>query len=237
MFLAVNIFATIFLAAYFMNAVIGEIEGKYSLEGSRMKGDAPEYPVNRQWGQSIMYASGFLSTLLSLFWRPFSLIFALLLFHWFRRMVETLLLQKSRKNMDRRYAAYLSAFYSVSMLILTLTDPLIIFSAQIIPGLIVFFSGQFINSSHHLIQFLSGKAGDYSQDKLPNALLFKYCSHPHYGGEVFSWLGIALATGTLQSILFALGMSAYLFAIARNYRQWHLTHIGKIQRFIFFPLF
>jgi len=105
---------------------------------------------------------------------------------------------------------YLSPEYTMDWL----KDP------RFIMGIIIFFTGMFINmsSDQKLLNLRKGgKKGYY----IPKGGLFKYVSSPNLFGEIIEWLGWAMMSWCLPSFSFALWTLANLLPRALDHHRWY----------------
>lgn len=78
--------------------------------------------------------------------------------------------------------------------------------------------GMVINiHSDHILRNLR-KPGDTGY-KIPRGGLFEYVSSANYFGELVEWCGFALASWSLQGVVFALFTLCALFTRARQHHQ------------------
>lgn len=111
---------------------------------------------------------------------------------------------------------YLSPEYPMTWL----KDP------RFIIGVILFFSGMYINmsSDQKLLDLRKGgKKGYY----IPKGGLFKYVSSPNLFGEVVEWLGWAMMSWCLPSFSFALWTMANLIPRALDHQRWYKSRFPE----------
>ena len=86
-------------------------------------------------------------------------------------------------------------------------------------GLIVFFSGMFINiiSDEIMINLKKSNNGKYA---IPRGFLFSKVSCPNYFGEFLEWLGWALMTMNLAGLIFFFWTLANLLPRALSNHEW-----------------
>ena len=84
-------------------------------------------------------------------------------------------------------------------------------SWQLATGLIIFIIGMGINwrSDDLLIQLLRRRSKD-NEYLIPRGGLFRWVSCPNYLGEIIEWIGFAIMTGALPTILFSWWVCANL---------------------------
>lgn len=105
---------------------------------------------------------------------------------------------------------FLSPVYEISWL----SDP------KFIVGIILFFSGMYINisSDNKLINLRKGgKRGYY----IPLGGLFNYVSSPNLLGEIIEWIGWAIMGWCLPGFSFAIWTMANLIPRALDHQRWY----------------
>ena len=93
-------------------------------------------------------------------------------------------------------------------------------SPTFIAGLILFFTGMFINwrSDYYLIHLRQKHDTGY---KVPQVGLFKYISSPNMAGEILEWGGYALLTWSLPGLAFFIWTLANLVPRALSNHRWY----------------
>jgi len=94
------------------------------------------------------------------------------------------------------------------------------YDPRFIIGIVLFFSGMYINiSSDQILLNLrkGGKKGYY----IPYGGLFKYVASPNLLGEIIEWLGWALMCWCLPAFSFALWTLANLLPRALDHHRWY----------------
>jgi hypothetical protein len=95
---------------------------------------------------------------------------------------------------------------------------------RLIVGLIVFFSGMYINIIHdYLVIKLKNKSDGYI---IPYGYLFEYISSPNYLGEIIEWTGFAIVSNSFAGIIFAISTFSNLFPRALEYKKWYHNKFG-----------
>jgi protein-S-isoprenylcysteine O-methyltransferase Ste14 len=91
-----------------------------------------------------------------------------------------------------------------------------------IAGIIIFFSGFFINlHSDSIIRSLR-QPGE-TEFKIPYGGMFKYVSSPSYFGEITEWIGWAIMTWSFPGLIFAIWTFANLAPRARSNHIWYIN--------------
>lgn len=109
-------------------------------------------------------------------------------------------------------------------------------SWNFLSGLIVFFTGAYINvkSDSMLIRLRAKGETDY---KIPKGFLFEYVSSPNLMGEILEWGGFALMAWNLPALTFFVWTYANLVPRAKNHHDWYLNYFDYYpkKRKIIFP--
>jgi len=95
-----------------------------------------------------------------------------------------------------------------------------LYDPRFIIGVILFFSGMYINisSDNKLVNLRSGgKIGYY----IPYGGLFKYISSPNLFGEIIEWIGWAIMGWCLPGFSFAIWTMANLLPRALDHHRWY----------------
>ncbi len=95
-----------------------------------------------------------------------------------------------------------------------------LYSVPFIAGMIIFFTGVFINrqSDHILMELRSPGEAGY---KIPRGGLYRFVSMPSYFGELLEWCGFALLTWSPAALVFALFTAANLIPRALSNHRWY----------------
>ncbi len=89
-------------------------------------------------------------------------------------------------------------------------------------GIILFFSGYFINKYHdHILIKLRRSPGDGY--KIPYGGLFKYVSCPNFFGEILTWLGFFVLTLSPAALTFLVWTLVNLIPRALDHHKWYLS--------------
>ncbi len=95
-------------------------------------------------------------------------------------------------------------------------------STNIIIGLIVFFTGMYINRKNDakLIALRENNEGY----KIPYGGLFNHISCPNHLGEIIEWVGFAIIAWNLPAITFSIWTFCNLAPRSMNHHQWYKKH-------------
>ncbi len=100
-------------------------------------------------------------------------------------------------------------------------EPGFLLNLRIIIGVILFFTGFFINKYHDYILIkLRPASGDGY--KIPYGGLFKYVSCPNFLGEIISWAGFALVAFNLPALSFLIWTLVNLTTRALDHHRWYI---------------
>lgn len=95
-----------------------------------------------------------------------------------------------------------------------------LYSPQFIIGLVIFYSGYWINSSSDNI-LSSLQRGPNNEYVIPQGGLFKWVSNPHYFGEIIQWTGWAILTWSWAGAAFAFYTFSNLAPRAISHHAWY----------------
>ena len=88
-------------------------------------------------------------------------------------------------------------------------------------GLIIFFTGMYINrSSDNKLISLRQVNKEY---QIPNGGMFKYISCPNHFGEIVEWIGFSIIVLNLGSLSFVLWTAFNLIPRALNHHNWYIN--------------
>ena len=88
-------------------------------------------------------------------------------------------------------------------------------------GLIIFFTGMYINrSSDNKLISLRQENKEY---QIPNGGMFKYISCPNHFGEIVEWIGFSIIVLNLGSLSFVLWTAFNLIPRALNHHNWYIN--------------
>jgi protein-S-isoprenylcysteine O-methyltransferase Ste14 len=156
-------------------------------------------------------------------------VYAAIIFHFAKRVLESLFLHKSANTVDIKTMAVILSYYSL------IAGTISALNVQTIPAMdIWFYTGMAL--------FLAGEAGNFYHHKLladlrknrdgyhiPKGGLFRYVACPHYFFELVAWLGIVFLSRHLFALMAFVTMTAYLSARSSKTRHWYQ------QRFADYP--
>lgn len=108
------------------------------------------------------------------------------------------------------YFGYLTPEYSISWL----------YDWRFILGIILFFTGMYINMSSDQ-KLLSLRKGGKKGYFIPQGGLFNYVSSPNLFGEIIEWLGWAIMSWTLAAFSFSLWTFSNLVPRAIDHHRWY----------------
>ena len=91
---------------------------------------------------------------------------------------------------------------------------------RFIGGIIVFFTGMFINMQADNILIHLRKPGETGY-VIPRAGLFRYISCPNHFGEIIEWFGYALMTWSSPGLAFAVWTMVNLLPRALHHHRWY----------------
>lgn len=94
-------------------------------------------------------------------------------------------------------------------------------SLPFIAGIIIFFTGVFINVKSDMMLINLRKPGETGY-KIPKGFLFDYISCPNLFGEIVEWIGFALMIGALPAWSFPLWTAVNLIPRAIDHHNWYL---------------
>ena len=96
-------------------------------------------------------------------------------------------------------------------------------STHFITGIILFFTGMYINmrSDHILINLRKPGETGY---RIPKGFLFDYVSSPNLFGEIIEWTGFAIMAWNLPALSFMIWTYANLIPRAKNHHDWYLQY-------------
>ena len=93
------------------------------------------------------------------------------------------------------------------------------FGINTLIGLIIFFTGMYINrSSDNKLISLRKENKEY---QIPQGAMFKYISCPNHFGEIIEWFGFAIIVFNLGALSFAFWTAFNLIPRAMNHHNWY----------------
>lgn len=148
-------------------------------------------------------------------------VFDALLFHFAKRVLESIFLHKYSGTATISATMFVAIFYSF------VAGMISYLNAQTIPamdglfyaGLIFFALGEAGNFYHH--KLLADLRKDADGYHIPRGGLFEYVTCPHYFFELITWLGVALLSRHLFAFMALATMTAYLATRSAKTRQWY----------------
>lgn len=92
-------------------------------------------------------------------------------------------------------------------------------SLLVIVGILLFFTGMYINmSTDNRLIALRKQQNGY---QIPRGWLFKYISCPNHFGEIIEWTGFAIAAWSVPAATFAIWTFCNLAPRALNHHEWY----------------
>ncbi|MEE3326842.1 MAG: methyltransferase [Myxococcota bacterium] len=105
-------------------------------------------------------------------------------------------------------------------------DPSWLSDPRFIVGVVLFFSGAWINLRADSTLRALRKPGDTAYH-IPEGGLYRFVSSPNYLGEIVEWFGFALATWSMAGLAFAVFTLANLVPRARANHLWYQEHFAN----------
>nr|XP_043631129.1 steroid 5-alpha-reductase DET2-like isoform X2 [Erigeron canadensis] len=195
-----------------------------------------EIKLSSRNGMLLLYTPAFLVGLVAFaFFNNQDLRFVMLIstltVHFFKRILEVLLVHKYSGFMALETAIPISLSYTLSTATLIYAQYL----SQAFPeptldlknvGTVLFFVGIMGNSYHHLILSNLRKEGD-KEYKIPRGGLFDLVICPHYLFEIVEFMGVSCISQATFSISFTLGTIFYLTGRSYATREWYSAKFGE----------
>ncbi len=99
------------------------------------------------------------------------------------------------------------------------------FGINTLIGLIIFFTGMYINrsSDNKLISLRK----DNKEYQIPQGGMFDFISCPNYFGEIVEWIGFAIIVLNLGTLSFALWTAFNLIPRALNHHNWYINYFKE----------
>lgn len=99
------------------------------------------------------------------------------------------------------------------------------FEINTLIGLIIFFTGMYINrsSDNKLISLRK----DNKEYQIPQGGMFDFISCPNYFGEIVEWIGFAIIVLNLGTLSFALWTAFNLIPRALNHHNWYINYFKE----------
>ncbi|KAJ0771344.1 putative 3-oxo-5-alpha-steroid 4-dehydrogenase (NADP(+)) [Helianthus annuus] len=151
--------------------------------------------------------------------------------HFFKRVIEVLLVHKYSGYMALEAAIPITLSYTISTA--TMIYAQYLSEAYVEPlvdlkyvGATLFLIGITGNFYHHWILSNLRKKGD-KEYKIPNGGLFNLVICPHYLFEILEFIGIACVSQTMYSVSFTIGTICYLMGRSLATREWYVLKFGE----------
>ena len=168
------------------------------------------------------------------------------MFHFLRRVGETVFLFSFKRKRDLNEAAAFLwygawAFWiGLSIRSIGTTSP---GTALLVIGLVFFALGEFGNAYCHYILVNLRKTQVQQQSRsghlIPHGFLFRWFVAPHYNCEALAWLGFAMCSFTLPSLIFVvvsvLAMAPRAIEADKKYKEEFGEDYTKLGRVVFIP--
>ena len=91
---------------------------------------------------------------------------------------------------------------------------------RFIIGVVIFFSGMYINHRSDTILINLRKPGETGY-KIPKGFLFNKISCPNHFGEIVEWIGFAILSWSLPGLVFVIWTMANLVPRSLNHHDWY----------------
>ena len=99
------------------------------------------------------------------------------------------------------------------------------FGINTLIGLVIFFTGMYINrSSDNKLISLRKENKEY---QIPQGGMFDYISCPNHFGEIVEWIGFAIIVCNLGTLSFALWTAFNLIPRALNHHNWYINYFKE----------
>ena len=150
------------------------------------------------------------------------IVYSAVVFHFGKRVLETLFLHKYSGKMAVLSIISISFIYSLvaGMICYVNVKPLLAMDILFYSGMVIFIIGEVGNFYHHklLVDLRKGSEGYH----IPQGGFFEYAACPHYFFELVSWLGILFLSRHLFAFMALIAFTAYLTERSVKTRQWYL---------------
>jgi len=209
--------------------------------------------INNKLGWFIMELPSLLIMLYFLFWGSNSfktfawILFTVWIIHYFNRtFIYPIRIKPTAKKMPlfivgnaiffNLMNAGLNSYYMAELAPLNSYSSNWLTSPHFIIGIILFFSGMFINVKSDAMLIDLRKKGETGY-KIPKGFFFNYISSPNLFGEIIEWGGFALMAWNLPALTFLVWTFANLVPRAKNHHDWYLENFEEYpkERKIVFP--
>ncbi|PWA71576.1 3-oxo-5-alpha-steroid 4-dehydrogenase [Artemisia annua] len=160
----------------------------------------------------------------------FIMVISVLTIHFFKRVLEVLLVHKYSGSMALDAAISISLSYTISTATMIYAQYLSqSFDEPAMDlkyiGTTLFLIGITGNFYHHYILSNLRKKGD-SGYRIPKGGLFNLVICPHYLFEIIQFVGVACICQTVYSFSFTLGTAFYLMGRSYATREWYILKFG-----------
>ena len=175
------------------------------------------------------------------------ILFALWIGHYINRtLIYPLRIKPTPKKMPLVIAIFaicfnmvnagLNGYYLAELAPTTDYDLVWLYQPTSLIGLLIFFTGMWINWRADAILIQLRKPGETGY-KIPHGFLFEYVSSPNLFGEIMEWSGFALLAFNWPALSFMVWTFANLVPRAKNHHDWYLQHFVDYpkKRKIVFP--
>ena len=228
MFEALNIIWIVIAVTTFLVLVIFKIKAPYGRHNNAKWG----VMISNKWGWFIMELPAFLIMPTITIIGPTQkseltyLLILLWVLHYFNRtFIFPFKLRTKNKKMPLVIVVSAILFNSVNgflngyFLGYLNTEMSSLLSLNVIIGLVVFFTGMYINKAadKHLISLRTNN----ESYQIPYGGLFKYISCPNHFGEVIEWIGFMIIACNLPSMTFAIWTFCNLSPRSLNHHKWY----------------
>jgi len=156
---------------------------------------------------------------------------ALYMAHYFNRTIIFPLRLKLKKNKIPLHIVFSAAFFNIINTFflgyyfgnIKVYHESWFSSPFFIIGIIIFFTGMFINihSDNILINLRKNHNEEY---KVPYGGLFKYISCPNHFGEIIEWLGFAILTWSFAGFSFFIWTACNLIPRSIKHHNWYISN-------------
>ena len=155
---------------------------------------------------------------------------AALLFHFAKRVAETLFVHRYSGTTETGVAAGIGVYYALVCALVVWSQasvPAAAVSAAGLPlGAALFGLGEAGNAYHHWLLRQLRDSGDTSY-AVPTGGLFPLVAAPHYLFELVAWAGIAVLAQQANSVLVVASMASYLGGRAAATSGWYRSKLGS----------
>lgn len=213
-------------------------------------GDKTPNQVSGRQGMLLIYTPALLGlsyqlTSSSIVGERAMLVGGLLVAHFAKRVLETLLVHVYSGSVSGAVSGFIGIYYLLTSLMVTWVTQLVpdrtLSPEAATAGIVLFVVGEIGNLVHHvLLAQLRGPtksppsaaaaAGRMDKYKVPRGGLFEFVATPHYLFELIAWLGIAVTSQHLNAFLVFASMTSYLSSRAVQQAKWNRDNIRDYPR-------